>query len=139
MLASKNVQPAVTSREGGYHWLGILAGELYVRLRDARDETEGLWPKTMVLSTRQGQRDVAMERYLLDMLMQRQIPIVGEAVRSRQTAFPFTRQLSADYITKYANRLWDEVSEPMMRQVNSKSSAMRINNVSSLICASQWR
>jgi DNA polymerase eta len=129
MLASKNVQPAVTSREGGYRWLGILAGELYVRLRDARDETEGLWPKTMVLSTRQG---TSAYRYAILMEMRLIAPwiTVGEAVRSRQIAFPFTRQLSADYITKYANKLWDEVSEPMMRQANSKSSAMRINNVS---------
>lgn len=55
MLASKNVQPSITTREGGYHWLNILAGELYVRLRDARDITEGLWPKTITLTTRQGE------------------------------------------------------------------------------------
>jgi DNA polymerase eta len=55
MLASKNVQPSITTREGGYHWLNILAGELYVRLRDARDITDGLWPKTITLTTRQGE------------------------------------------------------------------------------------
>jgi DNA polymerase eta len=55
MLASKNVQPSITTREGGYHWLTVLAGELYVRLRDAREITEGLWPKTLVLGTRQGE------------------------------------------------------------------------------------
>jgi DNA polymerase eta len=60
MLASKNIQPSVTTREGGYHWLTILAGELYVRLRDAREITEGLWPKTLVLGTRQGKRPLEM-------------------------------------------------------------------------------
>lgn len=55
---------------------------------------------------------------------------VGETSRSRQTAFPFTRTLTADYIVKYANKLWDEVSIPMsLKQTSSKSTAMRINNV----------
>lgn len=58
MLASKNIQPSVTTREAGYHWLNILAGELYVRLRDARDITEGLWPKTLVLGHRQGGKHI---------------------------------------------------------------------------------
>lgn len=107
MLASKNIQPPVTTREAGYHWLTILAGELYVRLRDARDITEGLWPKTLVLGTRQGY----------------------ETGRSRQTAFPFTRNLTIDYIAKYAFRLWDEVSEPMTRPSKSKSAVLSFNNV----------
>jgi DNA polymerase eta len=54
MLASKNITPIITTREAGYHWLSVLAGELYVRLRDAREITEGLWPKSLVLGTRQG-------------------------------------------------------------------------------------
>jgi DNA polymerase eta len=54
MLASKNITPIITTREAGYHWLAVLAGELYVRLRDAREITDGLWPKSLVLGTRQG-------------------------------------------------------------------------------------
>ena len=54
MLASKNINPVITTREAGYHWLAVLAGELYVRLRDAREVTDGLWPKSIVLGTRQG-------------------------------------------------------------------------------------
>jgi DNA polymerase eta len=54
MLASKNITPVITTREAGYHWLAVLAGELYVRLRDAREVTDGLWPKSIVLGTRQG-------------------------------------------------------------------------------------
>lgn len=55
MLASKNITPVITTREAGYHWLAVLAGELYVRLRDAREVTDGLWPKSIVLGTRQGE------------------------------------------------------------------------------------
>ena len=55
MLASKNVRPNVTSPEQGHHWLSVLAGELHVRLRDAREITPGLWPKSLVLSHRTGE------------------------------------------------------------------------------------
>ena len=54
MLASKNVRPNVTSPEQGHHWLSVLGGELHVRLRDAREISPGLWPKTLVLSYRTG-------------------------------------------------------------------------------------
>lgn len=55
MLASKNIDPVITTREAAYHWLSVLSGELYVRLRDAREITEGLWPKTLVLGTRESE------------------------------------------------------------------------------------
>lgn len=54
MLASKNTRPAVTTPEQGMHWIGVLAGELNVRLRDAREVTPGLWPKTLVIGHRTG-------------------------------------------------------------------------------------
>lgn len=54
MLASKNTRPAITTPQQGMHWLGVLGGELNVRLRDAREINPGLWPKTMVLGTRTG-------------------------------------------------------------------------------------
>ena len=54
MLASKNVRPSVTLPEQGLHWLNVLAGELNVRLRDAREISPGLWPKILVLSHRTG-------------------------------------------------------------------------------------
>nr|KIR84927.1 DNA polymerase eta subunit [Cryptococcus tetragattii IND107] len=93
MLASKSIRPAVTSPHQGYHWLSILAGELNVRLRQSREVTPGLWPKTLVLSHRQG----------------------IEPSRSRQTPFPYTRNLSTDYILKYAKKLWDEATQPMLK------------------------
>ncbi|KIY33133.1 DNA polymerase eta subunit [Cryptococcus gattii E566] len=93
MLASKSIRPAVTSPQQGYHWLSILAGELNVRLRQSREVTPGLWPKTLALSHRQG----------------------IEPSRSRQTPFPYTRNLSTDYILKYAKKLWDEATQPMLK------------------------
>lgn len=57
MLASKNIRPAVKDYEMGIHWIGILAGELNVRLRDAREINSGLWPKTLVLGHRTGKLD----------------------------------------------------------------------------------
>uniref|UniRef100_V5GUZ5 DNA polymerase eta n=1 Tax=Kalmanozyma brasiliensis (strain GHG001) TaxID=1365824 RepID=V5GUZ5_KALBG len=50
MLASKSVRPAITKPEEAMHWLNILATELAIRLREAREERINLWPKTLVLS-----------------------------------------------------------------------------------------
>lgn len=90
MLASKNTIPAVTSTAGGYHWLSVLAGELAVRLRESREVTPGLWPKTVVLSTRSALAANPWQH------------------RTVQMPFPFTRHLDADYIAKYGRRLWDD-------------------------------
>lgn len=90
MLASKNTIPAVTSTAGGYHWLSVLAGELAVRLRESREVTPGLWPKTIVLSTRSALAANPWQH------------------RTVQMPFPFSRHLDADYIAKYGRKLWDE-------------------------------
>lgn len=90
MLASKNTIPSVTTHAQGHHWLCVLAGELAVRLREARAVAPGLWPKTLVLSTRTGWES-----------------------RSRQLQFPFARELDAAYIVKHARRLWDEHVGPL--------------------------
>jgi DNA polymerase eta len=58
MLASKNTRPAVTTPEQGLHWIGVLGGELNVRLRESREVAPGLWPKTLVLSYRTGTSSV---------------------------------------------------------------------------------
>lgn len=47
-----------------------------------------------------------------------------EAGRSRQIPFPFTRNLSTEYIVKYAKKMWDEVCQPMRN-----GSSMKLNNV----------
>nr|XP_018261447.1 DNA polymerase eta subunit [Kwoniella dejecticola CBS 10117]OBR83605.1 DNA polymerase eta subunit [Kwoniella dejecticola CBS 10117] len=101
MLASKNVRPNVRTPEQGQHWLSVLAGELNVRLREAREVAPGLWPKTLVLSHRQG----------------------IDPSRSRQTPFPFTRNLSTEYILKFARKLWEEATAPM------KNGNMKLNNI----------
>ena len=116
MLASKNVRPAVTAPEQGYHWLGVLAGELHVRLRDAREISPGLWPKTLVLSYRQGESFNRAYR-------QRPLISAAEASRSKQIPFPFTKNLSTEYIVKYARKLWDEATQPMTK------GNMKLNNV----------
>lgn len=90
MLASKNTIPAVTSTAGGYHWISVLAGELAVRLRESRQVTPGLWPKTIVLSTRSALAANPWQH------------------RTVQMPFPFTRHLDADYIAKYGRKLWDD-------------------------------
>jgi hypothetical protein len=48
MLASKNLQKAITSTKDGPHWIRVLAAELSLRLREAREVTPGLWPKSLV-------------------------------------------------------------------------------------------
>lgn len=90
MLASKNTIPAVTTTAGGYHWLSVLAGELAVRLRESREVTPGLWPKTIVLSSRSALAANPWQH------------------RTIQMPFPFTRHLDADYIAKFGRRLWDD-------------------------------
>ncbi|BEI98559.1 hypothetical protein CcaverHIS631_0308580 [Cutaneotrichosporon cavernicola] len=99
MLASKNTIPSVVTHREGHHWLTILAGDLAVRLREARSVSPGLWPKTLVLSTRVGWGDT----------------------RSRQMAFPYTRDLDAAHIVKYARRLWGE---------HVPSTGFKYNNIS---------
>lgn len=57
MLASKNMRPAITSPETGLSWLRVLCVELVGRLKEARGSDEvrvDIWPKTLVLSWRNG-------------------------------------------------------------------------------------
>jgi DNA polymerase eta len=106
MLASKNTIPNVRTAEQGHHWLSVLAGELNVRLREARGVTPGLWPKTLVLSIRSSG---------------------AGASHSRQAPFPFTRNLSTEYIVKHARKLWDESTQPLAK------GTMKLSNVSFVI------
>lgn len=57
-----------------------------MRLHEARETAPTLWPKTLVL------------RYLRS----------GDAARSRQTPFPFTKNLNSETLLKSALRLWVE-------------------------------
>lgn len=118
MLASKNVRPNVTSPEQGLHWLNVLAGELNVRLRDAREIAPGLWPKTLVLSHRTGELPECRRAKLMAGI---------DPSRSRQIPFPFTKTLTTEYIVKYAAKLWAEATQPM-----SKGN-MKLNNVGNFL------
>ncbi|KAF8604519.1 DNA/RNA polymerase [Ceratobasidium sp. AG-I] len=83
MMASKNVRPAITTFEQARHWLAVLAAELAVRLTDARKINPTVWPRTLVLHTRQ-----------------------GSDTRSKQVPFPFAKAFSANTILQPGERLW---------------------------------
>ncbi|CAO1620665.1 unnamed protein product [Sympodiomycopsis kandeliae] len=86
MLASKNVKPPIRTQKEAQRWLSILSLELSVRLKEAREESPTLWPSTIVL------------RYLKS----------RETARSRQSVFPFVKDLQPEHVLKIAQRLWDE-------------------------------
>lgn len=92
MLASKNVKPPIRTLQEAQRWISILSLELCVRLKEAREESPNIWPSTMVL------------RYLK----------AGETARSRQSSFPFVRDLKPENVSSIAERLWGEaVGEQM--------------------------
>lgn len=87
MLASKNLPKPITTFADGQHWIRVLAAELALRLKDAREEVPTLWPKTIVLHARKGY----------------------ETSKSKQAAFPFTKDVSVDVIASAGNKLWKEL------------------------------
>lgn len=74
MGASKNLQHPIAHPSEGPHWLRILAGELAFRLQEAREETPGLWPKTLVLHVRQGDAFCKLRYRSIDHIIQRMMP-----------------------------------------------------------------
>ncbi|KAF9223455.1 DNA/RNA polymerase [Gyrodon lividus] len=86
MLSSKNLPKPITKPEDGHQWIRVLAAELALRLNDAREEMPTLWPKTIVLHARKGY----------------------ETSRSKQSAFPFSREVTVDVIAAAADKLWKE-------------------------------
>ncbi|KAJ8496607.1 hypothetical protein ONZ51_g996 [Trametes cubensis] len=87
MLASKNLPRPITNASQGYHWIRVLAAELALRLNEAREDNTALWPKTIVLHIRQGY----------------------ETFRSKQTPFPFTKNVTVDVIASFGDKLWKEL------------------------------
>ncbi|KAH9847546.1 DNA/RNA polymerase [Lenzites betulinus] len=90
MLASKNLPNPITKAAQGSHWIRVLAAELALRLNEARESNPALWPKTIVLHIRQGY----------------------ETSRSRQTPFPFTKNVTVDVIASFGDKLWKELVGP---------------------------
>ncbi|KJA26357.1 hypothetical protein HYPSUDRAFT_133157 [Hypholoma sublateritium FD-334 SS-4] len=99
MLASKNLPKPITKPSEGYHWIRVLAAELALRLNDAREMSPNLWPKTLVLHARKGY----------------------ESGRSKQAAFPFTRDLTVDTIALAGDKLWNELV--------GSNTALKVTNV----------
>ncbi|OSX59100.1 hypothetical protein POSPLADRAFT_1151543 [Postia placenta MAD-698-R-SB12] len=103
MMASKNLPKPITKTVHGHHWIRVLAAELALRLREAREEISAFWPKTLVLHVRQGY----------------------ETGRSKQAAFPFTRNPDVDYIASAGDKLWRE----LVGTDTSRKASMNITNV----------
>ncbi|KAG8900523.1 DNA-directed DNA polymerase eta rad30 [Tulasnella sp. 403] len=87
MQASKNLRPNATKLSEVTHWLRVLSSELSIRLLEAREHSSTLWPKTLVLHFKQ----------------------VGEATRSKQAPFPFSKIITPDLILKPAEKLFKEL------------------------------
>lgn len=87
MLAAKNLPKPITKAAEGQHWIRVLAAELALRLKDAREANPNLWPKTLVLHARKG----------------------WESSRSKQVPFPFTRNATVDVIAAAGNNLWKDL------------------------------
>ncbi|GAA6064188.1 hypothetical protein JCM10212_005769 [Sporobolomyces blumeae] len=83
MLSSKNFRPYITKYSEVIHWLNILATELHLRLTEAREDSPGLWPKTITFTHRSPQF----------------------VIRSHQAAFPFTQHFTIQYIFRQAEKL----------------------------------
>ncbi|GAA5983899.1 hypothetical protein JCM10908_005967 [Rhodotorula pacifica] len=84
MLSSKNFRPYINKYGEVMHWMNILATELHLRLNDAREETPGLWPKTITFTHRSP----------------------SFVIRSHQAPFPFTSNLTRTYILKAGEKLF---------------------------------
>ncbi|GAA5999791.1 hypothetical protein JCM10207_005912 [Rhodosporidiobolus poonsookiae] len=83
MLSSKNFRPYISKYSEVFHWLNILATELHLRLTEAREDSPGLWPKTITFTHRSPQF----------------------VIRSHQIPFPFTSTPSIAYILKHGEKL----------------------------------
>ncbi|KAI0090250.1 hypothetical protein BDY19DRAFT_1055961 [Irpex rosettiformis] len=104
MLASKHLPLPVTTTSQGYHWIRMLAAELALRLREARESIPTLWPKSIVLHVRQSY----------------------DSFRSKQALFPFTRDITVDIIAHAGNKLWKELAGTDA----TRKTPMKITNLS---------
>ncbi|KAI0671921.1 DNA/RNA polymerase [Trametes maxima] len=91
MLASKNLPQPITKATQGHHWIRVLAAELALRLNEAREANPALWPKTIVLHIRQDYNGGY------------------DAFKSKQTPFPFVKNVTVDVISSFGDKLWKEL------------------------------
>ena len=52
MMAAKNLPHPITTSSDGPKWMRALAAELALRLKDIREDSTLVWPKTLVLHVR---------------------------------------------------------------------------------------
>ncbi|THH26302.1 hypothetical protein EUX98_g7885 [Antrodiella citrinella] len=103
MLASKNLPQPIVKTSQGKHWIRVLAAELALRLREARETVPALWPKSIVLHVRQGY----------------------ETSRSKQAPFPFSRDITVDLIASAGDKLWKE----LVGTNDERTTPFKITNV----------
>ncbi|KAG8825679.1 DNA-directed DNA polymerase eta rad30 [Serendipita sp. 401] len=108
MLASKNLPKPIRGDGDVLQWVQVLCSELAVRLLEAR-ETGTVWPKTIALHTRQA----------------------GDgATRSKQSHFPFVRNLTREVIVTAVMKLWKELhGTDAERAANPNVPNMKIINI----------
>ncbi|KAG6850700.1 hypothetical protein H0H93_009858 [Arthromyces matolae] len=100
MLASKNLPRPITNASEGFHWIRVLAAELALRLKEAREISPNLWPKSLVIRARRGY----------------------DAGHSKQAPFPFTSEVTVDSVAAAGNALWkDLVGTDLAMKVTSIS------------------
>ncbi|KAA1129606.1 DNA-directed DNA polymerase eta rad30 [Puccinia graminis f. sp. tritici] len=107
MMSSKNFRPSITTWSQALHWLRILARDLCARLNEAREATPGIWPKLIVMHKRDGLQNSL----------------------TKQIAFPFTAQLTDDYIFSLGKKLLQEFA------VIQTDQTYRLDTVTSLALA----
>ena len=107
MMASKNLPQPVTKTSEGPHWLRVLAAELALRLNELRATDISVWPKTIVLHARH-RMTLVLILFMPDDLISRD-HIGYDWSRSKQTPFPFTRNVTVDLIAGFAERLWKDL------------------------------
>ncbi|KAI0806104.1 hypothetical protein BC629DRAFT_1732729 [Irpex lacteus] len=104
MLASKNLPHPITQASQGQHWIRVLAAELALRLREARETIPALWPKSIVLHVRQSY----------------------DSFRSKQAPFPFTRDITVDGIANAGDKLWKE----LVGTDSTRKAPLKVTNLS---------
>lgn len=108
MLASKNLPKPIRQDGDVLQWVRVLCSELAVRLLEAR-ETGTVWPKTIALHTKQAG---------------------DSASKSKQTPFPFVRDLTGDVIVAAVMKLWKELhTSDAERAANPNVPKMKIINI----------
>ncbi|KNZ58091.1 hypothetical protein VP01_19g9 [Puccinia sorghi] len=109
MMSSKNFRPSISTWTQGLHWLRILARDLFARLKEARETTPGIWPKVIVMHKRDGSQNSF----------------------AKQIAFPFTAQLTDEYIFLLGQKLLQEFS------VRQADQTFHLGTITSLALAFQ--